>query len=72
MQNTQFAFSICGDCIDISNIISNVKQLDAHMCAPISPNINWHNTGITRVHEPFKKKNPPGTLISRLIKHWFT
>jgi hypothetical protein len=45
MQNTQFAFSICGDCIDISNIISNVKQLDAHMCAPISPNINWHNTG---------------------------
>jgi len=45
MQNTQFAFSIYSDLINISNILSNVKQLDTHIFAPISPIINWHNNG---------------------------
>jgi hypothetical protein len=43
MQNTRFAFSIYGECIDIYNIIANLTQLDAHLFAPISPNTNCGN-----------------------------
>jgi len=43
MQNTQFAFQLHDDGINMSYIFDNITHHDIQMFAPISPNINWNN-----------------------------
>lgn len=55
MQNTQYDFKIYGDGLEISNIISNLKNIGASMFVPISPNINWKNrTNWTKTKNIFR------------------
>jgi hypothetical protein len=43
LQNTQFSFQLYGDGLQMQSIMMNLKQLDANIFVPISPNINWNN-----------------------------
>ena len=43
LQNTQFAFQLYNDRINLSQIIESLICLNAQMFVPISLNINWNN-----------------------------
>jgi hypothetical protein len=56
MQNTQFAFQLYNDRINLSQIIESLICLNAQMFVPISPNIKWNNpSNWVRTKKIFKK-----------------
>jgi len=43
MQNTQHDFQLYGDGMEMSCLLHNLRETEAQVFCPISPNVNWNN-----------------------------